>query len=52
MATDKRKTKTRKTLSLFSEENRITNSEIKRLSVKKAVAMLEVLLKNAGQWKK
>ena len=43
---------TGKIKSLFDEENKITKSEVKKLSVKKAVAMLEVLLRNAGQWKK
>jgi len=43
---------TGKTKSLFAEENRTTKSEVKRLSVKKAIAILEVLPRNAGQWKK
>ena len=42
---------TGKTKSLFAEENRTAKSEIKRLSVKKAIAMLEVLLRNADRWK-
>ncbi len=44
-------TVTGKIKSLFAEENRIIKSEVKRLSVKKAIAMLEVLLRNADKWK-